>query len=285
MGSRVRACRQSKKERRWSRHNYESYTMADVPPIPDYKVVLPKVQFNGLRARYNIRTDPDLGLGWAALRQIACGCGPCKDQLERPWVPLVEPTVQPRYTQNKECVMWPSYEDANDWKVCALIPKTEADKKEVCESILCVLNPHIARMSLIMCEGEVGAVGTTDEAVMGYYLIKWLSEPYTLQTDTADTSGMIPARTIVANALYFNRVQRAPHWYTPSSMTTIIEVKYVMRTGLQLQPISTTNVLPIACARAEATRKKAMKVSPLDHKVIMEEASKRNRLEYNKNKK
>jgi hypothetical protein len=31
-------------------------------------------------------------------------------------------------------------------------------------------------MSLIVHEGEVGAIGTTDEAVVGYYLVKWLSE-------------------------------------------------------------------------------------------------------------
>ena len=66
-------------------------------------------------------------------------------------------------------------------------------------------------------------------------------------------------------------------------MTTVIEVKYVMRTGLQLQPISTTNALSLACARAEAMWKKAVKVSPLDHEVIMEEASKHDRLEYDEN--
>ncbi len=48
-----------------------------------------------------------------------------------------------------------------------------------------------------------------------------------------------------------------------------------MQTGLQLQPISTTNALPNACARVEA-----IKVLTLDHKAIMEEATKRDRLEY-----
>ncbi len=167
-----------------------------------------------------------------------------------------------------------SYKGANNWKVYVLVLKTEADKKEARESIRCILNTHIAHMSLAMHEGEVGVVGTTNEAAMGYYLVKWLSEPYTLQTDTVGMSGMIPAGTIVANVLYFNRVQRAPHWYTPSGVTTAVKVKYVMRTGLQLQSISTTNALPLACTRADTTQKKAVKVSPLDHEAIMEEASK-----------
>jgi hypothetical protein len=68
--------------------------------------------------------------------------------------------------------------------------------------------------------------------------------------------------------------------YTPSGDTTVMEVKYVLLTGLQLQPISTTNALPNNCARVEATQKKAIKVLTLDHEAIMEEATKRDRLEY-----
>jgi hypothetical protein len=60
----------------------------------------------------------------------------------------------------------------------------------------------------------------------------------------------------------------------------VVEVKYVLQTGLQLQPISTTNALPNACTRVEAMRKKAIKVLTLNHEAIMEEATKRDRLEY-----
>jgi hypothetical protein len=136
-------------------------------------------------------------------------------------------------------------------------------------------------MSLMMREGRIGAVGTTDKKAMGYYLIKWLSEPYTLQEDTEGMSGMIPIGSMVVDGLYFNRLQKAPLWNTPSGDTTVVEVKYVLQTGLQLQPISTTNALPKnAFARVEAMRKKAIKVSPLDHEAIMEKATKHDRLEY-----
>ena len=49
---------------------------------------------------------------------------------------------------------------------------------------------------------------------------------------------------------------------------------------MQLQPFSTTNALPNACARVKAMRKKAIKVSTLDHEAIMEKATKHDRLEY-----
>ncbi len=219
-------------------------------------------------------------MGWAALRRVACNCGPCKEQLERPWVLLVKPAAQPRYTQNKECVLWPSYEGANDWKCCALVPKTEADKKEAWKSIRSVLHAFKAHMSLIVREGKIGAVGTTDKAAAGYYLVKWLSEPYTLHADTEGMSGIISTGKIVVDALYFNPVHRAQNWYTPSDITTVVEVKHILPTGLQVQPISATNALPRTCVSQEATQKKAVKVSSVDHEAIMEEASKRNRLEY-----
>ncbi len=93
-------------------------------------------------------------------------------------------------------------------------------------------------------------------------------------------SGIISAGKMVVDALYFNPVHRAQNWYTPSDITSVVEVKHILRTGLHVQPISATNALPCTCASQEATRKKAVKVSSVDHEAIMEEASKCNRLEY-----
>jgi hypothetical protein len=120
----------------------------------------------------------------------------------------------------------------------------------------------------------VGAIGTADNAAMGYYVLKWLSKPYTLQKDTDGMSGMIGAGTMVVDALYFNRVERAPHWYMQSKEMMVAEVRYVLLTGLHLLPISETNKLPTLCNRREAAQKKVVKVMLLDHSVIMEEAGK-----------
>jgi hypothetical protein len=136
-------------------------------------------------------------------------------------------------------------------------------------------------MSLMVREGKVGAIGMADDAAMGYYVVKWLSKPYMLQEDTDGISGTIGAGTMVVDALYFNRVERASHCYMQSKETTVAEVRYVLLTGLHLLPISKTNKLPMACNRREAAQKKAVKVTTLlDHEVIMEEAGKRDQLEY-----
>jgi hypothetical protein len=117
-------------------NTYNSYMMDDVPPIPNYKITFLKGKFNGICGYYNIRMDPDLGLGFAALWRVGCGC---KEQLRRPWLPRVDMYEQPQYAANNECVLWQSYEGENDWKIFPLEPVNDDDEKGARDSILCVL--------------------------------------------------------------------------------------------------------------------------------------------------
>jgi hypothetical protein len=203
------------------------------PPIPNYKIMLLKSKFNGICAYYNIHMDPDLGLGYAALWRIACGCDAWKEQLGRPWLPRVNMFEQPQYTQNNKCVLWPSYKGANNWKICQLFPVTDDNETGAWDLILCVLIAMDVQLSLMVREGEVSAFGTIDKTAMGYYLVKWLSEAYALQADIKGMSGMIVAGLMVVDALYFNRVEHAPYWYMQSGETTVVEVRYVLRTALK----------------------------------------------------
>jgi hypothetical protein len=69
------------------------------------------------------------------------------------------------------------------------------------------INALEARMSLMIREGEVGAVITTDEAAMGYYIVQWKSEPYALQVDAEGILGIVTAGAMAVDGLYFSRVQ------------------------------------------------------------------------------
>jgi hypothetical protein len=60
-----------------------------------------KGKHNGLGSRYNIHTNPDLGVGFTAIRQIPCTCDKCFDQLKTNWIPNTPPNQQPRYEQKK----------------------------------------------------------------------------------------------------------------------------------------------------------------------------------------
>jgi hypothetical protein len=183
------------------RNDYAAYSMEDVLPL-EYKIEMEKGKYNGILAYYNIHTDPDLGIGWAPVRCVACKCGPCKAQLKIPWVPRVDRRAQPGYGQNNVCELWPSYKGQNDWWICKLVPKMMEDERDAWESmkgILIVMEAHIA---LMIWEGKISAVATMDEAAMGYYVVKWLSKPYSLQEDMEGMSGVIDVGVMVVDALF-----------------------------------------------------------------------------------
>ena len=56
--------------------------------------------------------------------------------------------------------------------------------------------------------GTFGAMRTDDEATQGYYLVKWITEPYTIQEDIL-MKGVEPPQTafageIICDALFWN---------------------------------------------------------------------------------
>ena len=106
--------------------------------------------------------------------------------------------------------------------------------------------------------------------------MEWLTEPYSLEEDTEELAGVIGTGTMVSNATFHNRVGGAPCWRTRSRLKTVIEVRYVLQTGVEMDEINPKNPL----SRKEATQQKAKKVCILDHKEIMEEAEKCDWLEY-----
>ncbi len=142
---------------------------------------------------------------------------------------------------------------------------TDDDEKGARDLILCILIAMDVCMSLMVQEGDVSAIGTTDKAAVVYYLVKWLSEPYKLQADTEGMSGVIVAGSIVVDVFYFNRVEHAPYWYTQSGVMTVVEVRHVLQTGLEMEEISTRNNLPQACNRLDAPQKMACKIAIRDH--------------------
>ena len=65
-------------------------------------------------------------------------------------------------------------------------------------------------------------------------------------------------------------------------MKTVVEVRYTLQMGLEMQIITSENKLPKTCNRMEATRQKGVRMSLHDHENIMEEAGGRDpRLKYN----
>ena len=93
---------------------------------------------------------------------------------------------------------------------------------------------------------------------------------------------MIATGAMVVDAVYFNMVGRAPYWYMQLELTTVIEVRYVLRSGLQLEEISDTNKLPLTCNRLDTAWKRAVNITAQEHEAIVEEVGRCVRLEFSK---
>ena len=89
--------------------------------------------------------------------------------------------------------------------------------------------------------GNYGAFETSDQNVSsGYYVVKWTSEPYTLQGNTRLDDCIppvtVPAGEFVANAHYINPVAKSKLLYTyPKSkdvLNTIVRMRYVIKSDI-----------------------------------------------------
>lgn len=242
---------------------------------------------NGLRARYNIRTDPDLGLGRAALRRVPCACQSCIDQMQLPWEIGTSPENQARFRPNQTCKLYPIFEGLNDWVIVNLVKtnKTDDDQIEAAHDIILDTIAEETRDEISI--GNIGAFNTDDPEADGYYLVRWTSEPYELEQDEEltdyDPPMKLPAGELVCEGQYLNKVDRAKRWYTQSDGSTIIRLQQVLHSNVTLEEESIgTNPLPNISrqAKAEARRLGARRLTEKDHDMIMYEASKRHIIDH-----
>ena len=224
----------------------------------------------------NRRADPDLGLGRVAVRRIPCACEACRSQFNQDWEPNVDATEQKRYASSTTCILWDIFEGLNDWNIVQLVPGFDNDEEEIQTIHRIVLDARIE--SLNVEEQNVGAFQTEDPDSDGYYLVKWTSQPYRLEENRELTEYnppiLVPKGELVADAVYFNPVPRAPRWYTPSGTSTTVRLQQVIEANLKVgSELNGSSILPNLCNKTEARRKGALRVSEHDHGCLLDEIS------------
>ena len=247
---------------------------------------------NGLMMHYNLRFDPDLGTGWAAVRRIPCACDACIEQLKLPWNRQLNLKQQPHYAPgNQQCKYWPIFEGLNDWIIIKLVDKLECTNMNEEEEVHTeTLNCLTTAMAEKVQEEFYGAMMTSDTSTKdGYYVVQWTSTPYSLQQDMQLSMYNPPiylkAGELVCNARFLNEVPRAKQWYTPSvaenEMNTVVRMQHVVMANMTLNAISETNVLPRTCNRSKAEELGALRVSDEDHETILDEIFRRENMDFN----
>ena len=136
----------------------------------------------------------------------------------------------------------------NNWRVVDLVTTnvTPEEKEKVYEIILHGIKTRMNERILI---GTFGAMRINDEAAQGYYLVKWITEPHTVQDDTV-MMGVKPQQydfsgEIICDALFWNPVPNAIDWYTPMKKRegmVMIRLKQVLITGVTMKMISDNNM-------------------------------------------
>jgi hypothetical protein len=88
------------------------------------------------------------------------------------------------------------------------------------------------------------------------------------------------AGELVCEATYLNPVKRAPYWYTPSDIATVVRLQHVVGADLEMnQPLPLIK-LPSNCKRKDALRKGAMRLSENYHELLLDEINRRDALDY-----
>jgi hypothetical protein len=269
------------------KRNYHVQNEEEETPFANVKmktVGMPPGACNGVGAMYNLRVDPSLGVGKAALRRVPCLCDGCLSQLKLPWQPGVSAKEQARCKSSVTCKWWGTFLGLNDWHVVNLEPTNKSDLEEIEDTqafALCGITTMMAERVVI---GSHGALSTDDPDANGCYVIEWTGNPCTLQEDTElkehDPPELVEKGTLVCEANHWNKVPGAKDWHTPSLVKTIARLQFVVDPDLFLEAESNDCKLPNNCDKREARRLGAMRIPKEVHASLTDEIIRRDTLGY-----
>ena len=131
-----------------------------------------------LSKNYHSQLNPKLFYGKCAIRKIPCACISCTNILDKPWNMGSNPTMQIRYQPVENCTYCPALVYFNNWNIIKFNNKTTINEyfDAVYKAVLYGISYNI---SALVQKGKYGAINTADPTTMGYYLVKFLPEPYT----------------------------------------------------------------------------------------------------------
>ena len=194
---------------------------------------------------YNYETHPNLGYKFAAVRRIPCACNECIKRMMLPWDHTKGKQEQPRYSQNKDCVLWPFMEGENDW----CIVEMDFDKKmgeeefqEIADSV------HVNYGEIIQDNIEINGFGVV--AIEGdddFEVVCYTSQPYRYKKATGYQQFMGHTECyldeLVVEAKTWKKVPRQTAWYSPTDIQVLVPLRKIALSKVSMTAISTENQL------------------------------------------
>ena len=107
-------------------------------------------------------------------------------------------------------------------------------------------------MSWIIREVKYGAIDTDDSTYHGYYIIKFYSLPYTLQSDLSIDGQVISSRKQLCEVTYFFPISINSHYYflqKTKSINTIVSLRTIINGNINVICYDSNNFVP-QCLRS-----------------------------------
>ena len=132
---------------------------------------------------YHLRFDPKLGHRICEIRHIPCAFVGCTSMLDKPWIYDILSKKQARYQPVANYTYWTVMGSYKNWNIIELTPKSThfGSFDEIHQVVIDRISENMASLvQSVMC----GAINTHDTKANGFYVIRFISEAYTLQNNT-----------------------------------------------------------------------------------------------------
>ena len=166
----------------------------------------------GLNNHYYLRFYPKLGNVIFEISCIPCTCVRCTSMLNQPCISGITSKKKSRYQPVTNCTYWPVLGPYKNWYIIHLSPKSTpfGEFEEIHQAVRDRISDNMA--SLVQY-GKYDSINTSVTRTSGYYVIKFISEAYTLQNNTKIDGKMISAGELVIKAQYLCSSQEKTNWY------------------------------------------------------------------------
>ena len=258
----------------------------DVPPKFVGKPKLGEKIRQGINDHYQTHTCWELGIGKGASRRIACYCESCETTIHLPWDNSVDPatpSLQPRFQRPPDCILAPSVQEFNDYKIVSVFQTEDVLEEEVMQICEDVLANEELNASNRMKDGNFAAYRTTE----GFDIFKIVGEPYPLECDGDEVEGCpeMPAGTVVCKGIHWNKARgRAPGWCTPPparrAKKYVFRVRYVVDPDLKMLDSKEVEFPKGRKDRDKILKMKPRKLAQENRDFLMHELSRRAALDY-----
>jgi hypothetical protein len=184
---------------------------------------------NGMMTWYNLRTDPDLGVGKVAVRQIPCPCLAKEKEL---------------YGVNESCENWPIFEGLDNWEVVDILPGGDTNDDEMEVLFSTVLENIVDVMAGDIGEGRIGAIRTDDSCQ--FYLLEWTGMPFRQPEEVVENGERLKKNEHVCRARYLLKLPRTSKWYyqVPTGEEFTVRLQMVLAADIRLKKASDLSKLP-----------------------------------------